>query len=227
MEPNPYQAPHFRQEPIPLQPPLEIDPTRPICVEFNLTLDDYVSFNIAHNRRGSLIKWMRLVLVGIAWIAVPIAVGVYLYRNSAGHLAEELPREEVLGLIGYAVFHTVLFPLLIWLCWSWITRDVKWNPTRPLVALVIKRMLSGDTSSMFGRLRLTCSAERIHQQGAKSEGSHDISAVQKLVLTPEYLFIYVSPMQAYIIPFRAFAHPDDFERFVLTLEEWTKQKRVK
>ena len=222
MDPNPYQAPHYHQEPLPKNAPLEIDPSQPLNVEFDLTLDDYVAFNVVHRSNAALMKWLLLIILGVGWVSIPALIGIELYRNWAGHLPQPLDGEEVTFMLGYAAFHTIGFPLLTWWMYPFMTRLMRSRFQHFFLRLVIKWMLAGDTSSIFGHYKLTFSAEMLHEMGPKNETSFKMSAVQKLVTTDQYLFIYVSPVQAYIVPRRAFRFPEDFDRFVRTMETWTR-----
>lgn len=226
MDPNPYQSPRHLQE-LPEQSPPEIEPRQPLSVEFDLTLDDYVAFTVAHHSRPALLKWTAIVLLGVGWVSIPLGIGVKLYQNWVGHMPEPLDANEVTYLLVYAAVHAVLFPLLTWWIYPvsmWIMRS---RFHHFFLRLVIRWMLAaGDTSSLFGHYKLTLSAEQLHEQGPKNETIYKMSAVQKLRQSSQYLFIYVSPLQAYIVPARAFPMPEDFSQFVRTMEAWTQVKAV-
>jgi len=55
----------------------------------------------------------------------------------------------------------------------------------------------------------------------KSEARHNISMVQRIIITKDHAFVYVSPIQAFIIPRRAFVPPETFDAFIRTLEDYS------
>ena len=224
MDPNPYQAPHYHQEPIPQHAPLEIDVSRPLSVEFDLTVADHVAFNVSHLARGRFPTWTRKILEVIGFVSVPLGVTSYLLAVWSGRIQPTPEIEQVMSLVLFALLYLVIYPIVMWWALAFLRRP---ESGHALLRYYLKRKLSvGDTSSIFGHYKLTLSAETLHEQGPKNETSFKLSAVQKLVSTGQYLFIYVSPLQAYIVPRRAFPFPDDFEVFVRTVEEWTRIKRV-
>ncbi len=228
MTTNPYESPRYPQEPLPKQAPLDSDAGQSLSVEFDLTLDDYVAFNVVHRSHAVLMKRILIIVLGIAWISIPLYIGVELYQNWAGHLPNPLDPAEVSFKLLYAVVHTILFPLLTWWIYPLVTLLMRSRFQHFWMRIILRWMLSaGDTSSIFGRYKLTISPAVLHEQGPKNETSFKMSAVQKLVATNQYLFIYVSPLQAYIIPSRVFGIPGDFLQFVRTIEEWTQLKAVR
>jgi hypothetical protein len=226
MDPNPYQSPRHPRD-YSKQELLESYTGQPLCIEFDLTFDDFVAFNVAHRSHAALLKWLVIILLVIGWVSVPLKIAVELYLNWTGHLPEPMASEEVTHLLLYAALHSILFPLLT----CWVYPVMAWLIRTPfhyfLMRLLIRWMLAaGDTSSLFGHYKLMLTAEQLHEQGPKNETTYKISAVQKLRTTRQHLFIYVSPLQAYIVPSRAFPTPEDFTQFVRTLEAWTQQKVV-
>jgi hypothetical protein len=96
---------------------------------------------------------------------------------------------------------------------TWATAwYIRWYATR------------GDTSSVFGRYRIALSPREIYERAPKSEARHDISVVHRVIVGPGHAFIYVSPMQAFIVPRRAFVPPETFDAFVATLERYAGVK---
>src|SRR4051794_26488870 len=180
MDPNPYQSPRHLHEP-PGPAPLEVETLQPVSVEFDLTLDDYVAFYVAHHSRPALVKWMVLFLLAVGCVSIPLGIGIKLYQNWASHPSEQMDSAEVTYLLVYAAVHSIMFPLLTW----WIYPVMMWIRQsrfhRFFLRLLLRWMLAaGDTSSIFGHYKLTLSAEQLHEQGPKNETTYKMSAVQKL-----------------------------------------------
>src|SRR4029077_15632131 len=98
MDPNPYQSPRHLQEP-PGPAPLEIETLQPVSVEFDLTLDDYVAFYVAHHSHPTLVKRVVLFLLAIGWVAIPLGIGVKLCLYWAGYASEQMDSDEVTYLL--------------------------------------------------------------------------------------------------------------------------------
>src|SRR6476660_2263644 len=212
MDPNPYQAPQYGQEREPAQP--LIDFNQPETISFELTVDDYVTFNVAHRMNSLLHKWVRNVVHGMGWISVPIGVAAY-FAGLLPIVKPNLPPVETRGfLIIWAVGHVVLYPLL---------RHFLGNRTHSLLLSSLFRMMLArrDNSGLFGHHELTISPAKLHERAPKSEVSHDITAVTRMMLTDELFVIYVSSMHGYLVPRRAFASPEDFFVFLKKMEKWT------
>ena len=94
---NPYEAPKAGK-PRPI-----LKPDAVMNVAFDLTIDDFIDFNLSHQRRSPILRAIVLSMFIVVWIAVPIGIAFYLL--SASTLDE--------FLILYAAVHFLVFGFLV------------------------------------------------------------------------------------------------------------------
>jgi hypothetical protein len=204
MTANPYEA---SRVPEPLVMPAHATSGTPSEVEFDLTLEDYVVFNQEHTDRLFAMRLVRLALTLVVGLSVAIGVAIYLFTTPAepGVMA---------FLILWAVVNLLAFiGIAIW----WNHRRRPWGSGWFLRWYITR----GDTSSIFGRHRIVLSPHEIYERSPKAESRLAMSIVTRIVVTTDYAFVYISPIQAFIIPRRAFFPPATFDAFVRTLEEYS------
>ena len=179
----------------------------PQILAYDLTIDDLVKFNVDHQRHS--FRAMAGCLFGASSLLVPVAVGAYLLAN-----ASALEWDEQLFLILFAVVSfLMLVSMAIWSAWHGV-------PAMLLMPILIRYLLTrGDTSSLAGRYTLSISPSELVERAPKSEHRFAISAVQKLVWSDQAIYIYMSPIQAIVVPMRAFAEPAAAEAFIRVLQQ--------
>jgi hypothetical protein len=190
-------------------------PNVDVNVAYQLTLDDFVAFNMSHQRRSPLLRAITLGIFIIAWVAIPVGVLAYLLPRHA-----DTNFETTLFLVVWAVVHFLVFGYLV-------LRIIRRGWSSPLSAVLIRRMLTeGDTSSMVGQYKLIVSPTEMTESSPKGESTCAMSAVQRIVVTDEHVFIYVAPVQAFVVPRNAFRSATDFEDFVAMIEEYSGQSAI-
>jgi hypothetical protein len=75
---------------------------------------------------------------------------------------------------------------------------------------------------MAGRRQITIGPEALVTKTDLNSGSFHWSSVQRIRRTSQFLFIYVSPMNAFIIPKREFADPEEFDALHRRVCQWWK-----
>jgi len=172
---------------------------------YELTLDDFVAFDTSHQRRSPFLRAITLSIFIVAWLAIPVGAFVYLLARQS----------EATFLIVWAVLHFLVFGYLV-------LRIIRRGWSDPLSAMLIRRMLTEvDTSSMVGQYELDVSPTAITESSPKGEVTATISAVQRIVVTDNHVFIYVAIVQAFVVPRNAFRMETEFEAFVATIEEYS------
>lgn len=188
-------------------------------IEYEQTLEDVIAFNEAHQNRSPLMRSIRLSLFGTAWIAIPIGIVVYFVAAAnAGKLPQDPP--VLMFLILWGVAHFIVFGLIT-------LRIARTGRSIVTANFLVRRILTeGDTSSLTGRRKLSVSPTTISDSSPSGESSWKMTAVQKILVTEHYAFIYVSPVHAFIVPRRAFFRPEEFERFVKLVEQYSRQTAI-
>jgi hypothetical protein len=183
--------------------------------QYELTVDDLVAFNLSHFRRSPTMRRIYLTILLLAWISVPAGIAIFLvqsYRAEASPLAADL----VPFLITWAVLHSVVFAFLVY-------RGYRRGASTFFATAGLARRLirEGDLSSLVGRYKLTISPTSIVEISPRAESTIQMAAVQRIVVADQHAFVYVSPIQAFVIPRRAFPQSVDFEHFIQKLEEFS------
>jgi len=173
--------------------------------EFELTLDDVRAFNVYHHRhspaarRQYLRSWfipaflLLLACVGIWWLAD---------RKQGTPLRTFL---DLLPLFSGGPLYLLYFP---------------WAYRRRLRKTVADMASEGENRGLFGRHRVTISAEGVAESGEFRQSLTSWRAVERVAVSDQHAYIYTNAMAAIIIPRRAFAGPAEFEEFVRTATEY-------
>lgn len=152
-----------------------------MTLHYEFTFDDWVEFNRYHLRHSPAHQRMRLI---VRLIFIPVALVFAGLQWMHG--------DEVLSLlIAFAIVAVLwffLYPILF--------------DRRVLRSL--KRILNeGNNKGLLGPHTFTTSTDGYRVIYPGGEAFHKWSSVEKLASTEAYIFIYVSSLQATVIPRRA------------------------
>ena len=76
-------------------------------------------------------------------------------------------------------------------------------------------MLSeGQNAGFYGDCSISLDANGLHESKASGDTVRKWSAVEKIVVSSKYLFVYTSGVEAFVVPRRAFVTDTDFNSFV-------------
>jgi hypothetical protein len=174
-----------------------------------LTLDDFLAFQADFAHRSAFSKALLGCTFVVAVLSVPVGVAIYLLT------AANVTQESALSLMGFAAVNALVISVVLY----WFLRRPRANFLSG--ALIKALFLRGDMSSIVGRYAVRLTENGIVERAPKSEGCVAFSAVQKTILAQQHLFIYVSPLAAFIVPRRAFPDPAAMEAFITALERRT------
>ena len=114
----------------------------------------------------------------------------------------------------------VAIPFAIWLAFV--------KPRRFLMVPLIRYVvLRGDPATLFGRHALTLTEDGLAERGPKSEHRFAWSAVQKVVVSPDHIFVFLSTLQGIIIPRRALPEPQAAESLIALVERLAHLKAIR
>lgn len=209
MSTNPY-------EPSRVAEPRVIPAVRlPFEIEFEFTLDDYVAYNQDFYQRSTGVRAFTGGTFLIIGVGIGVAAGVYL-ATIESPVADDIFPAAMFGVLGVTAFVFIAI-------WTFVRGPLLFL-TEPLIRHMATR---GDTSSLFGRYTIRITDQDILERAPQSEHRFAISAVQKIILAREHIFLYVSPIQAFIIPRRAFADPREPATLVELLEQVTGKRAIR
>lgn len=149
---------------------------------FSLTKEDYIAFNLyTYGQSHTLQRSLLLIrLMGLIYLVLPF---VMFWITG-----EFLP--------GFFI----LFAILAVLWFLYIPRYYHWSTRRRLHKMLNEK----ETQSLFGEMTLYLTAEGLRDEKPSGEVSKvPWSGVNKIGETDNYLFFYVNPVAAYILPKRA------------------------
>jgi hypothetical protein len=212
MSVNPYESSRV-PTPSAVQP-LEL----PVRIEHEATLDDYVEFYVWYQNNLVVSRVMRLLVPGLGILMVLAMLVVAVVKLVSSPQGPD--DEQVAGVIAAAGAVVVIVPLCIGLAW--------WQPTKFLLAPYYRHFVSrGDPAVLLGPRVLTITAEHLIEQGPKSEQRFALSSVQKIVVTPRHIFLFLSTLQGIGIPLRSLADTHNPAALVVLLERLTSAKVVR
>jgi hypothetical protein len=77
----------------------------------------------------------------------------------------------------------------------------------------------GESKGYFGPCSLSIAAEGIVETKPNGESKRKWAAVTRIVVTSQHVFVYTSPVEAFILPRRAFDSDDQCQEFVRRLAD--------
>lgn len=167
-----------------------MEPTK--LVRFEMTKDDFLAFNLYHHRNSPSIQaQQRGVLVLL--VVVGLLVGLIpLLRPAA---------RALWAVSAVFIGAACLLPF---------------NFNKAARRIVDKMLSEGQNKGLLGLKEVTLSPAEIGTTGALRSASTRWPAVERIVTTDEALYVYVSALEALIVPRRAFETPQEFEDFAAT-----------
>lgn len=166
-------------------------------LEYELTKQDYIDFNIDHMKNSNILK--RSLLMQQYGIAVLYLVMPFIFANVTD------------------------IPLWYWLT-SFVIAAVLWIIFYPKYFMsasakrISKMIDAGKNKDMFGKHSLTISEEGINEASENGESKINWSGVEKIIETEGHFFIYISSVMAYIIPKSAFKDENAKNEFLSSLK---------
>jgi len=167
----------------------------PADVEYEITLDDLYAFQwrgVFHSPRGRRLRrngYLVLVVALVLFALVP-AIGADGFRFSR---------------IGF-VFLAVTLPLVLLL---------QWLLERWLIRRFLRQMLKDERPGRgaLGRHRVVLSDYGVTETTSVNETRTAWAGVDRVEQSPDYIFLYITPASAHIIPKRAFPSPEAADAF--------------
>jgi hypothetical protein len=209
MSPNPYESPL-------VEATLAGPPTGPVWeeveVEYELTIDDYVAFNLHHLRRSPAQRKLRVWVILMGMVLGQLLIALLMLQSAFD------PRSaRSLSVAGPVMMGITLLVFGFWALRTWRAGSSPW-----LVKRMVRSMLTqGDSSAILGKRRLRVTSKVIEEIADLRETRWKLQCVQQINVTPHYAFVYLAPIIAIIVPARVFASREHFATFIANIEEHT------
>lgn len=180
-----------------------LSPSEGMTVEFEITKDDLVAFNLYHHRHSPTARrhYLRSWLVpAVVWLLVCTGFWYLADRERGTPLRTFL---DLLPLFSGVPVYLIFFP---------------WAYRRKLRKLVDGMVSEGQNRGLFNRRRVTISPEGVTDISEHGQTSTAWRGVERVATADGHAYIYTSALAAIIVPRGAFAGSSEFEGFVRTAQ---------
>ncbi len=166
-------------------------------VQFTYTVEveDWLAFNQHHARSLASVRRSRKLLQ----ILFPV---LFVLLAFMALLA---------GDLGTAVFMTVLAAL--WL--FGLQKFLAWITQKRL-----KNIIAGGKNSWLGLYEASITPEAFFSKSRAGEGKYYWHAMEQILTTDDYIFIYVTPLSAVIIPKRTYNGDMPFDKLAAQMQSY-------
>lgn len=167
-------------------------------INYDLTKEDYIEYNLHFISTSQSMKksiFIQRYIISLIFLVSPfIAVKI---TNAP--------------LTYWIVVFIVVYVLWVAFYVRFLKRSVKKR--------IEKLVAEGKNTNIFGNHSLTLTEEGIIETSSSGEAKTNWSAVEKVYDTEKYLYIYISSINAYIIPVRAFKSLDEKNEFLRKIND--------
>lgn len=170
-------------------------------INYDLIQEDYLNFNVFHAKNSEAVQ-------GNLKIQRYITPVIFL-------------------IIPFFLKNRVDPPFWYWMIWFSITY-ILWVIFYPrhyywIIKRSVKKMLKeGKNKGMLGSKTIELNEDNIISAGENSESNVKWSTVERYKETKDYIYIYISAVEAYIVPKRAFKDEKEKEEFIKILDKGIK-----
>ncbi|MGI8982614.1 MAG: YcxB family protein [Pirellulaceae bacterium] len=203
MQPNPYDPPQSDPA-LPPEPPVLaalVGPDGGMSIEFEFQREDLVGFALYHHKHSSATRTQQLRKLIVFGVAV-VTLLAFLVQRGIRSLDDWL-------LVGGAALLVVgLFVSL--------PRIREWR----LRKSIDKMYGEGRNPLLNGPRRIILTPLSLINSSPNSQLETRWSVIEKIVVTEQALYIYISSVSSVVVPRRAFTSDDHFQTFVHTAQEF-------
>lgn len=180
-----------------------------MSIRFETTVDQLVAFNRYHYENSPTWRKQRLiqscvgptVMVMVAWV---------LWQFE-GHVPVANFDPVLIVMFFVVVVGTFFF--------------IRWRVTVNLESAVRKLLTEGSNRTILGWCEMALEGNRLVVKRELMEGSFDLRAIQKIITTDDYTFVYVTSVSSIVIPMRLFPE-DEYSDFIAELRKaWENRDR--
>ena len=174
-------------------------------IKYDLTIEDYINFNLIHIRNSPTTRKQQLILR--LFISFLIFIFVFILSTVINNIFSEPYYLGVIsglfaGIIG-SVSYFFIFP-------SVNERGMRKN--------IRKAINEGKNDNVIGKHKISMSSESITEATIAGEANNFWSSLDKFVESADYLLLYLSALQAIIIPRHTFSSEKQCNDFIELVE---------
>ncbi len=170
-----------------------------MTAEYEITAEDLEAFNLYHHRHSPTARrhYLRAWFVpSLMWLLVCLGIWHLADRTRVTPLRTFL---DLMPLFAFVPIYLLYFP---------------WSYRRKLRKIIAGMVSEGKNRGLFSRHRVTVSPEGVTDAGEFGQNTTAWGAVERVVVSGGYAYVYISSLAAIIVPRRAFASASEFEEFV-------------
>lgn len=167
-------------------------------IEYNLMKEDYIAFNMHHIDTSPAIK--RSLLIQRYGVSLVFLIVPFIFSHKSG----------VPWLLSLAVYGAIFLTWIIYYpkYFMYVTKK-----------RVIRLIEEGGNSEIFGTYSIALTEEGVEQTSNSEESKSSWDTIQRIEETPDYIYIYISAANAYLVPIRAFEGITEKAAFMQILRE--------
>jgi len=156
---------------------------------YDFDIDDWMGYQRHRYNISPTYRRMR----NYSRMAFPVAALLFIFSHYLTHGFDPM-HIGIFAAVSVAWFF--LYPL-------WFDRRIRRNSNRLL--------REGNTSNLFGRWEVELLPDSVHIASSSTETTYRASGITKIEETADALLLYVSPIQAVILPRRKLS-PEEFQQ---------------
>lgn len=167
-------------------------------LEFELTEEDYINYNIAHSQKSPSIK-RSILIQRIFGPIIFMGAPFFIIKFS------DIPLWYWITIFGISS--------VVWLIYY--PKYANWEIKRR-----VKKMLKeGNNENLFNRRKLALTGLGITEVSEIGESNINWDKIVSIEETTEYIYIYISSVSAHIVPKRVFKDTNEQKRFTDEISE--------
>ena len=164
-------------------------------ISYELTPQDLVAFSRYHSFASPTARRQRSGCL-IAIVALMLGLPAFILATSNKPLVQTA-RDIWPLLAGPVFFVIVMIPYIKWRTASMSSRLVN----------------EGRNAGFYGACTLALGEAGIKEEKESGESTRRWPAVERIVVTPDYVFVYTAGIEAFVIPVRVFRDSDEASAF--------------
>lgn len=178
-----------------------------IEIEYENSIDDAIAYNVFHYDKfiaKRVPKWIPLIMT-------PLIIATWTFL---------LIIEVLYGFFTLGIIMLIIMPIILSL--NLLRMGQKLNQF--IIKREAKKLYSkGENKGFIGKHVMTLAPDELTETTEVNETKQKWSGVEKIVENDDYIFIYISALNAHIIPKRAFENESDVASFVETAKQYKEQ----
>ena len=159
-------------------------------IHYQLTVEDIAAFNVHHSRTSRLSR-RRLRLTQLWGIFCTLVVVMIWPRWSS--------LERALFFLAFCSFWLLAYPVY----YPWV---IKRNAR--------KIYSEKESKGVLGKHSIAIRADGVTERSAVGESRTGWEGIERIAADGQYVYLYIGPLQAHVIPKRAFQNDEEVEAFL-------------